>query len=257
MHPKKYTKKLSAEINGIPFMNYKNWLITLANKLGLAYTQWTCRREYRSQKYSGVNERAVEILFVFRQLTRLWPKTVLDVGTGTTSLPHLIRNCGFLVTATDNIKDYWPFGMINRHYHILNDDITDSKLDKTFDFVTCISVLEHIENHGAAVNNIFKLLNPDGCILLTFPYNENEYVKNVYNLPGSDVKEKYPFITQVFSRNEVNTWLKDNNGRLVDQEYWKFYTGDYWTIGNMIDRPVQVGRDELHHITCILIKKTG
>ena len=238
-------------------MKYKNQLVSLANKLGLAYTQWICRREYRSQKYLGFNERAVELLFVFKKLSLLWPKTILDVGTGATSLPHILRNCGFLVTAIDNIRDYWSFGMINRHYCVLNDDITDSRLDQTFDFITCISVLEHIEEHVAAIKNIFKLLNPGGHAILTFPYNENNYIKNVYDIPGSDVKVKYPFITQVFSRNELDKWLKENNGILIDQEYWKFYAGDYWTIGNMIDRPIQVGRNELHHITCILIQKPG
>jgi SAM-dependent methyltransferase len=224
--------------------------------LGLAYTQWICRREYFSQKYSGINERAVEISFVFKKLTLLWPKTVLDVGTGATSLPHMIRNCGFLVTAIDNIRDYWPFGMINRHYCVLNDDITDSRLEKTFDFITCISVLEHIEEHGAAIKNIFKLLNPGGHAILTFPYNETNYIKNVYDIPGSDAKEEYPFITQVFSRNELDKWLKDNSGIIIDQEYWQFYEGDFWTLGGMIERPIPVTRNQLHHITCLLIQKT-
>ena len=238
-------------------MKYPDRLVSLANRWGLAYARWICRREYRSQIYTGFNERAVELLFLFRQLARYWPKTVLDVGTGTTSLPHLIRNCGFLVTAIDNIGDYWNYGIVNRHYHVLNDDITDSRLGASFDFITCISVLEHIENHGAALRNIFRLLNPGGHAVLTFPYNEKKYVRNVYDLPGSDARVKYPFITQVFSRNELDAWLTENDGTLIEQEYWRFYTGDYWTIGNMIDRPVRVDRNEPHHVSCVLIQKSG
>ena len=77
-------------------------------------------------------------------------------------MPHLMRNCGFLVTAIDNIKDYWHHGMTNRHYHVINDDITRSCLDGPFDLVSCISVLEHIPYHQKAIENIFRLLKPGG-----------------------------------------------------------------------------------------------
>ena len=36
----------------------------------------------------------------------------------------LLASCGYVVTAIDNIRDYWPNGMVNRHWHVQNDDIT-------------------------------------------------------------------------------------------------------------------------------------
>ena len=73
------------------------------------------------------------------------------------------------------------------------------------------------------------VLSPEsgGHRILTFPYCEQSYAENVYKLPGSGVKEEYPFVTQAFSRNEVDAWLHDNGGELVEQEYWKFFTGEY------------------------------
>lgn len=109
------------------------------------YPAYLNRQEFEGQEFTRFNERPVEFAFVFRVVAETYPKKILDVGTGTTALPHLMRNCGALVTATDNVRDYWAEGMVNRHYHVLDDDITQTRLAGRFDLVTCVSVLEHIE----------------------------------------------------------------------------------------------------------------
>ncbi len=224
------------------------------NKIGLAYAQLLNKKQYYSQTFDGINERPVEYEFLFRHLAQQAPETVLDVGTGLTALPHLMRSCGFVVTAIDNIEDYWPNGMVNHHYFIINDDITRTRLKIKFDFITCISVLEHIKNHRAAVKSMFSLLNPGGHIILSFPYNEKAYAENVYKLPSSTVRELPPFVTQAYSRREVNAWLAENEGTIVEQEYWRFSMGEYWSCGEMLRPPLRVGKDELHQISCIAIQ---
>lgn len=135
-------------------------LKSLVHRLGRAYVRTICRHEYENQKFTRINERPIEHRFPFHHLTQLRPTSVLDVGSGTTALPHLIQSAGFLVTAIDNIRDYWPEGMSNRHFYVINDDITQSQLKKQFDFITCISVLEHIQASDAAVASLFRLLKP-------------------------------------------------------------------------------------------------
>ena len=58
-----------------------------------------CKWEFTHQKFTLFNERPVEYGFVFKKLAEIYPRSILDVGTGTTALPHLMRNCGSLVTA--------------------------------------------------------------------------------------------------------------------------------------------------------------
>jgi SAM-dependent methyltransferase len=224
-------------------------------RLGYGYTLRQCKKEYESQQFVGTNERPIEYGFIFRHLAQLSPRTVLDVGTGTSALPHLMRTCGFLVTSTDNIRDYWPAGMVNRHFYVLNDDITKTKMKQRFDVITCVSVLEHIKDHRAAVKSMFSLLNPGGHLLLTFPYNEGQYAENVYTLPDSEVKVLPPFATQAYSRDTLDTWLGEKNARIVEQEYWRMCTGKFWTCGERIRPPVKVGRDELHQISCLLLQR--
>lgn len=230
-------------------------LQSLLHRIGMLYVQMVCAREYKSQVFSGANERPIELAFLFRQLVACWPKRILDVGTGMTSLPHLMRNCGFHVTATDNIKDYWPKGMVNRHYHVINDDITHSSLAATYDAITCISVLEHIQEHREAIKSMYRLLAPGGRLVLTCPYNEEQYVRNVYTLPASSVTESFPFITQSFSRKELKSWLEDVPFELLEQEYWQFFDGQFWTCGERIIPPRRVAVHERHQLTCLLLGK--
>jgi len=182
---------------------------------------------------------------------------ILDVGTGITALPHLMSNCGFNVTATDNVKDYWPAGMYNRHYYVIDDDITKTKITDKFDLITCISVLEHIENADIAVKNMFSLLKPHGYIVLTCPYNEKEYVSNVYELPQSRGGENAPYICQSFSRGSLDQWLEQNNASIIAQEYWQFFEGAYWTIGDEIIPPRKVTQADPHQHTCILMQNNN
>jgi 2-polyprenyl-3-methyl-5-hydroxy-6-metoxy-1,4-benzoquinol methylase len=219
------------------------------------YPKWVCKREFESQSFKRFNERPVEFGFVFRKLSELYPRTILDVGTGTTALPHVMRNCGFLVTAVDNVHDYWPAGMVNRHYHVIDDDITSTRITDTFDLVTCISVLEHVQESGVAMRNIFSLLNPGGHLILTCPFNERVYSKNVYDITGSSYGQNRPYVTQSYSRIELDGWLGDNSATLVDQEHWQYWSGDLWSVGEQVIPPKRVSVEDKHQLTCLLMRK--
>lgn len=232
---------------------------TLKQRVKLALTfgaRWISRREYRHQRFKRHNERAVEFAFVFRKLSEVCPHEALDVGTGTTALPHLMRNCGPLVTAIDNVTDYWPHGLVNRHYHVIDDDITEPTLTARFDLITCISVLEHIEAADRAVASMLGLLRLGGHLLLTFPYTEDSYVRSVYDLPGSTNVLERSYITQSFSRANVDRWLEATPGaRLIEQEYWRFWTGDHWTVGEKVLPPQRATADSSHQISCLHIQR--
>lgn len=231
----------------------RNPLRRLVRHVGGWYCKAVCRREYGMQTFL-VNERIIEYGFVFRCLLRCAPVTVLDVGTGTSALPHMIRNCGLLVTAIDNVRDYWPRGMVNRHYYVINDNILNTRLTDTFDFITCISVLEHIPEHNAAIESMLRLLRPGGHMALTFPYNEHRYIDNVYALPGAGYGQKAPYVCQVYSRAKLSSWCERYGLKIIEQEYWEFFTGEFWTFGERLYPPQRVTVDQKHHVTCLLLR---
>ena len=219
------------------------------------YPRLLCRREYENQVFTMFKERPVEYRFVFRQIAARYPRTVLDVGTGTTALPSLIRSCGCLVTAMDNVRDFWPKGMLNRHYHVVDDDIRAPRVRGPFDMITCISVLEHIPDASVAVSNMLRLLSPGGLLVMTFPYTEKTYIRNVYELPESSYGRDNPYGCQSFSRAELSAWVEGKGARIVEQEYWKFWTGGAWTCGAPVLPPEASDAEEPHQLTCLAVSK--
>ncbi len=211
--------------------------------------------EWKTPHFRKINERAFEYGFALKWLIKLCPGRVLDVGSGKSSWPHIMANCGFSVTAIDKISGYWKTGFLNRHYHIINDDITEPNITKKFDAITCISVLEHIPDHNSAIKGMFRLLKPDGYLLLTIPYNEKQYIGNVYKLPNAGYGRNYGYICQVYSRKEIDGWLTKNQGKIIEQEYYEIFSGELWTFGERICPPRQVIGGEKCHLTCIVLQK--
>jgi SAM-dependent methyltransferase len=209
----------------------------------------------RRRNGTRVNERPLEYRFVFDVATRVAPTTVLDVGTGKTSLPHLLWICGYEVTAIDNVSDYWNDGLINRHFEVLDQDITAPTLDRRFDLVTCISTLEHIPAHEAAVTAMASLVEPGGHLVLTVPYCEHEYHPNAYDLPGSSYGQSNPYVTQIYSRAEVDRWLDETGCELVEQQYWQVFAGELWTVGEHVYPFREVSVEDRHHLSCLLLRK--
>ena len=76
--------------------------------------------EHHHPQREAINERPIEYAFAFKCLREISPQQVLDVGSGRSSWPHILANCGFKVTAIDQIKYYWKGGFFNRHYHIIH-----------------------------------------------------------------------------------------------------------------------------------------
>ena len=213
------------------------------------------RREFKTQQFKRYNERPVEFAFLFRAIARLAPRSILDVGSGTTAVPHLMRNCGPVVTATDNVRDYWPRGMTNRHYYVLDDDIRHTRLHDTFDMVTCISTLEHIVPAEEAVRSMLGRLRPGGHLVITCPYTEREHVDNVYALPGSSrAGGRKRYVAQSFSRVDLDRWFC-GAGEIVEQEFWRYWTGAHWTEGTEIIPPEPSSAGRPHQHTCLLVRK--
>ena len=153
---------------------------------GRWYVSRLCASDSQHQVFSHHNERPIEYEFALRALRDARPQTLLDVGTGTTAWPHLLRNCGFVVTAIDNVRDYWPRGMVNRHWSVLDVDIVNplKALPGGYEAITCISVLEHIPQHLTAMQNMVALLAPGGLLVLTTPYSEHNPFRKRLPAPG-------------------------------------------------------------------------
>jgi SAM-dependent methyltransferase len=211
------------------------------------------RYEWSRRDQRRLNERPMEYAFALHCLAGICPTKVLDVGAGITAWPQLLANCGFEVTAIDEGTSYWGSHPSNRHHYVLHDDITNPQLREEFDAITCLSVLEHVEAHEAAMGEMRRLVKKGGHVIISTPYNEQQFVENVYALDGVSYGFDAPYICRVYSRSELQKWL-ERGFELVRQDYYDVFTGELWAFGERLRPPLKTSAAEPHHLTCILLR---
>jgi hypothetical protein len=59
----------------------------------------------------------------------------------------------------------------------------------------------------------------------------------------------------MYSRANLERWFAPS--AIVKQEYWRVFSGEWWTFGETLRPAVEVGRDQLHQLTCLLVRKDG
>lgn len=195
------------------------------------------------------NERPGEYAFIFNWLARLYPDSILDVGAGSTSLPHLMHLCGFDVTAIDLDP------LANRHYYLEQADIVTDDLGRKFQTITCVSTLEHIPLHDQAVANMHRHLLSGGVLLLTVPFHETQYVPNIHDHAGTS-RPCSTGVTRVFSRREVDAWLAQCDWELVGEELYAHFSGPLFTLGEEFYPMRRVNRGEAKaDLACLALRK--
>lgn len=224
----------------------------IVHHVGSAYIHRLTRAQSERQSFRRMNERPVEYAFVFSWLNRLQPKTVLDVGTGQSALPALIRTCGLVVRAVDNVRDYWPKGMVNRHWLVEDEDVRRAAPREQYDVVLCVSVLEHIRETAAAVRGLHAYARAGGHVVITTPFGEHGH-PNVYELDGSYGRDNaYP--CRQHSPADLAEWLACGFD-LVHAEYWRAFDSNTWSVGPLL-RPI-VPSDTPANLGCFVLRKSA
>jgi len=131
------------------------------------------------QKWSRVWEYPYVAYHVDRwQATNLLTKnlSIVDLGSGVTFFPLWLASEGYQVSAVDNdpigIRDYpLACSALNVPQENLKFHLSDANNlpfdDNSVDCVFSISVLEHIPKPHSVIDEIFRVLKPNGLFILT------------------------------------------------------------------------------------------
>lgn len=137
-----------------------------------------------------INERVVEVPFIFQNLPKNIKSKILDVGCCETILPIQLASLGYKTTGID----VRPYELNHPNFSFIQADICQTKsLVGQFDLVTCVSVIEHIgldtiygksdkkSSDKKAIKAMFSSLKPGGKLLLTTPvakqFSKSEFMK--------------------------------------------------------------------------------
>ncbi len=147
-------------------MNLKNIIDNYPTKYSLEYKKFP--RYHRIWRLKKI----LNIISTMISSDRIKGKKLLDIGCSDGLFLHIIKKqFNLKLIGIDRNKDAIELALK------LNSNITFKKANAetlpfendSFDFVTCFETLEHIPNREHAMNEIVRVLKPNGMIIISIP----------------------------------------------------------------------------------------
>lgn len=130
-----------------------------------------------SQKIIKENNFTYRLLLkTLNPLIRADQKKILDIGCGAGTICFYLAGKGHLITGVDIskkavtkcLKSAKDMGLKNTEFFVMN--FPEEKiLNKKYDLVILTEVIEHLDNDILALKEIYKLLKPQGKLVLSTP----------------------------------------------------------------------------------------
>jgi 2-polyprenyl-3-methyl-5-hydroxy-6-metoxy-1,4-benzoquinol methylase len=146
-------------------------------------------------------------------------KLILDIGCGNAWVAKRFCKKGFNVISMDishtNVKkalENYPF---ENHFGIVADVFNLPFKKNIVDCIISSEVIEHVTNPKLFVENLFRILKPEGALIITTPYKE----KIIYSL-CVHCNQPTPSSAHLHSFNEniLTDLIKDENLEKVEYE---------------------------------------
>ncbi len=151
--------------------------------------------------------------------------------------------------------DFFPAGLL--HCHRAHPDIPLFRLDLTqcpfpddsFDALSCLNVLEHIADDGAAAGHLFRILKPGGLAAITVPAAPHLY----------DLFDEIHFHERRYSLLQIRRLLEGAGFRIHSANYFGsfIYPAFYWVKRRNQKRYGSLGFDEKRALAMSQIQKTS
>ncbi len=112
---------------------------------------------------------------------------IVDIGAGNGNLLKLLTDMGFTNIIAIDIDNYLS-DEIKKNIPFEKCNISIDKLpfnDNSIDIITCIQVIEHIENPWHFVREVNRVLKPNGFLVISFPSSKDIFSRILFLLEAN------------------------------------------------------------------------
>lgn len=129
------------------------------------------RKRYRNRKLNSDEAIAMTAVFVHEKVLEITAALskgrILDIPCGQGALSEKLREQGFEIFCGDYDSD--NYRIKNGHFHRLDLNCNLPYKDETFDCVTSVEGIEHLENPHLLIREIGRVLKTGGHLIITTP----------------------------------------------------------------------------------------
>lgn len=187
-------------------------------KFKILHTLTPLRIKYIKNKTFSANDYVNKDNVIFRG------KKILDLGCGGGLVSEPLARLGAEVTGIDYVKKnietaihHAKISKLNITY--INQDLSSIKLNKQFDIILMLEVIEHLNNWESVVNKILKHLKPKGIIIFS-TINRTLHSRIFAILLAENIFKWIPKNTHNYKKlvkpKELISLLKKNNMEILD-----------------------------------------
>ncbi len=97
---------------------------------------------------------------------------ILEIGTGTGFIAEKLQQMGFHIEASDCTPNGLEHAFKRGIKTLYQFDLFNPPFQEAFDVICLFDVLEHLKDERLAIENLKKMLKPQGMIILTVPAHQ-------------------------------------------------------------------------------------
>jgi len=145
---------------------------------------------------------------------------ILDVGCGVGYFSKLLSEYGANVSGIDINPDSVNIckSYVGPNFYVGNASRLDFD-DNSFDKILCSEVLEHLKDDKGALDEIYRILKPNGILVLTVPCTKGVFGTKIKNIMHDhhDGPEKHE--REGYTKNEISELVNDTGLKVKKFKY--------------------------------------